>query len=332
MKPYFRPRRLRENPILRRMVQETRLSVDQLIYPVFVREGKGIREEIPSMPGQYRFSLDTLVEELQSVTELSIPAVILFGIPAQEKKDPVGSAGYARDGVVCQALEMARKKVPELLLIADVCLCEYTDHGHCGIVKEGPVEGQGIVHNDETLEILAQAALAYAQAGAHVVAPSDMMDGRVGAIREALDEEQLEHIPILSYAAKYASAFYGPFREAAESVPQFGDRKSYQMDPANSREALKEVELDLEEGADIVMVKPAMPYLDVIFQVRQMTTVPLAAYQVSGEYSALCAAFSQNWLQREATLMETLLAIRRAGADLILTYFAKEAAQILKKG
>jgi porphobilinogen synthase len=194
------------------------------------------------------------------------------------------------------------------------------------------VEGQGIVHNDETLEILAQAALAYAQAGAHVVAPSDMMDGRVGAIREALDEEQLEHIPILSYAAKYASAFYGPFREAAESVPQFGDRKSYQMDPANSREALKEVELDLEEGADIVMVKPALPYLDVIFQVRQMTTVPLAAYQVSGEYSALCAAFSQNWLQREATLMETLLAIRRAGADLILTYFAKEAAQILKKG
>jgi porphobilinogen synthase len=309
------------------MVQETRLSVDQLIYPVFVREGKGIREEIPSMPGQYRFSPDTLVEELQLVQELSIPAVILFGIPDQEKKDPVGSAGYARDGVVCQALEAAQK-VPELLLIADVCLCEYTDHGHCGIVKEGP-EDQGIVHNDETLEVLAETALVYAQAGAHVIAPSDMMDGRVGAIREALDEAQFEHLPILSYAAKYASAFYGPFREAADSAPQFGDRKSYQMNPANSREALKEVELDLEEGADIVMVKPALPYLDVIFQVRQMTAVPVAAYQVSGEYSALCAAFSKNWLQREATLMESLLAIHRAGADLILTYFAKEAAQII---
>ncbi len=332
MKPYFRPRRLRENPILRRMVRETRLSVDQLIYPLFVREGKGIREEISSMPGQFRFSPDMLVEELRSVQELSIPAVILFGIPAQEKKDPMGSAGYARDGVVCQALELAQKNVPDLLLIADVCLCEYTDHGHCGIVREGPHTGQATIQNDETLEILAQTALVYAEAGAHVVAPSDMMDGRVGAIRETLDEQQFEHVPILSYAAKYASAFYGPFREAAESTPKFGDRKSYQMDPANSREALKEVELDLDEGADIVMVKPALPYLDVIFQVRQLTTVPVAAYQVSGEYSALCAAFSQNWLNREATLVESLLAIRRAGADLLVTYFAKEAAQLMKKG
>ncbi len=332
MKPYFRPRRLRENPILRRMVRETRLSVDQLIYPLFVREGKGIREEISSMPGQFRFSPDMLMEELRSVQELSIPAVILFGIPAQEKKDPMGSAGYAGDGVVCQALELARKNVPDVLLIADVCLCEYTDHGHCGIVREGPEPGQGTIHNDETLEILAQTALVYAQAGAHVVAPSDMMDGRVGAIRETLDEQQFEHVPILSYAAKYASAFYGPFREAVESAPKFGDRKSYQMDPANSREALKEVELDLDEGADIIMVKPALPYLDVIFQIRQLTTVPVAAYQVSGEYSALCAAFSQNWLHRESTLVESLLAIRRAGADLLVTYFAKEAAQLMKKG
>ncbi|MCZ6484614.1 MAG: porphobilinogen synthase [Acidobacteria bacterium] len=332
MKPYFRPRRLRENPILRRMVRETRLSVDQLIYPIFVREGKGIREEISSMPGQFRFSPDMLMEELRSVQELSIPAVILFGIPAQEKKDPMGSAGYARDGVVCQALKLAKKNVPDVLLIADVCLCEYTDHGHCGIVREGPETGQGTIQNDETLEILAQTALVYAEAGAHVIAPSDMMDGRVGAIRETLDEQQFEHVPILSYAAKYASAFYGPFREAVESAPKFGDRKSYQMDPANSREALKEVELDLDEGADIVMVKPALPYLDVIFQVRQLSTVPVAAYQVSGEYSSLCAAFAQNWLDREATLMESLLAIRRAGADLLVTYFAKEAAQLMKRG
>ena len=332
MKPYFRPRRLRENPILRKMVRETRLSIDQLIYPVFVREGKGIREGISSMPGQFRFSQDTLVEELQRVQELSIPAVILFGIPAEDEKDPKGRAAYARDGVVCQALERARKDVPGLLLIADVCLCEYTDHGHCGIVAENAETGQATVQNDATLQILAQTAVAYAQAGAHVVAPSDMMDGRVAAIREALDEQDLEQVPILSYAAKYASGFYGPFREAAESTPKFGDRKGYQMDPANSREALKEVDLDLDEGADIVMVKPALPYLDVIFQVRQLTTLPVAAYQVSGEYSSLCAAFAQGWLQRETVLAESLLAIRRAGADLIVTYFAKEAAQMMRKG
>ncbi|MFQ5930191.1 MAG: porphobilinogen synthase [Acidobacteriota bacterium] len=331
MKPYLRPRRLRENPILRRMVRETRLSVEQLVYPVFVREGKGIREEIRSMPGQFRFSTDVLVEELQLVHELCIPAVILFGIPDEDKKDPVGSAAHAQDGVICQALDVVKKNVPDLLLIADVCLCEYTDHGHCGLVKESSA-GAPTIRNDETLEILAQTAIAYARAGADIVAPSDMMDGRVGAIREALDEHNFENIPILSYAAKYASAFYGPFREAAESAPKFGDRKSYQMDPANAREALKEVDLDLDEGADIVMVKPALPYLDVIFQVRQLTTIPVAAYQVSGEYSALCAAFSKGWLQKKATVVESLLAIRRAGADLILTYFAKEAARLIERG
>ena len=328
----IRPRRLRENPVLRRMVRETRLSVDQLIYPVFVVEGEGIREEISSMPGQFRFSQDTLIEELGQVQELGVPAVILFGIPDEKKKDPKGSAGYAWDSVICQALEKTRKEVPELLLIADVCLCAYTDHGHCGIVDHDPETDQATVRNDETLELLAQTALVYAEAGAHVVAPSDMMDGRVAAIRAALDQERREEVPILSYAAKYASGFYGPFRDAAESTPRFGDRKSYQMDPANSREALKEVDLDLDEGADIVMVKPALPYLDVIFQVRQMTTVPVAAYQVSGEYSALCAAFDKGWLQRETVMAESLLAIRRAGADMILTYFAKEAARMIRKG
>jgi len=332
MKPYFRPRRLRENPILRRMVRETRLSVDQLIYPVFVVEGEGIREEISSMPGQFRYSQDTLIEELGQVQELGVPAVILFGIPEANKKDARGTPGYAQDGVICQALEKASKEVPDLLLIADVCLCEYTDHGHCGIVDHSAGSDQATVQNDETLELLALTAVAYAEAGAHLVAPSDMMDGRVAAIREALDRERREDVPILSYAAKYASGFYGPFRDAAESTPQFGDRRSYQMDPANSREALKEVDLDLDEGADIVMVKPAMPYLDVIFQVRQLTTVPVAAYQVSGEYSALCAAFAQGWLQRERVMAESLLAIRRAGADLIVTYFAKEAARIIRKG
>ena len=326
MKPYFRPRRLRESAILREMVQETRLGVKQLIYPVFVREGRGIREEIVSMPGQFRFSIDTLLEELQFVKDLSIPAVILFGIPEEGTKDAAASGAYAQEGIICRALEAAKKGVPDLLLVADVCLCEYTDHGHCGLVRKERVD------NDATLEVLARTALSYARAGADVVAPSDMMDGRVGAIREALDAANLEEIPILSYAAKYASAFYGPFREAAGSAPEFGDRKGYQMDPANAREALKEVELDLDEGADIVMVKPAMPYLDVIFRVRQSTEVPVAAYQVSGEYSALSAAFDKGWLPREEAIGETLLAIRRAGADLILTYFAKEAAQLIQKG
>lgn len=326
MKLDFRPRRLRENAVLRRMVQETRLSVNQLIYPVFVREGVGIREEIASIPGQYRFSIDTLLEELQSVRDASIPAVILFGIPQEGTKDAIGSAAYAQEGIICRALEAVKKEIPDLLLIADVCLCEYTDHGHCGLVR-----GQR-VDNDSTLQVLARTALAYARAGADLVAPSDMMDGRVGAIRDALDAASLESVPILSYAAKYASAFYGPFREAAESTPEFGDRRGYQMDPANSREALKEVELDLDEGADMVMVKPAMPYLDVICRIRELTEVPVAAYQVSGEYSALSAAFARGWLRREDIIRETLLAIRRAGADLILTYFAKEAAQLIGEG
>lgn len=331
MKPYHRPRRLRENPVLRRMVREHRLSADRFIYPVFVQEGRGVRQEIPSMPGQFRFSIDTLVEELQGVRDLGVPAVILFGIPDPASKDSTGSGAHDPEGVVCRALQEARRQAPDLLLIADVCLCEYTDHGHCGLLVERD-DGRTEIDNDPTLDILAETALAYVRAGAHMVAPSDMMDGRVGAIRNRLDSVGLTHIPILSYAAKYASAFYGPFRDAAESAPAFGDRKSYQMDPANSREALKEVELDLEEGADLVMVKPALPYLDVIHQVRQISPVPVAAYQVSGEYSALCAAFAKGWLSREAAIMESLFAIRRAGADLILTYFAKEAAKIIQKG
>jgi porphobilinogen synthase len=330
MSPYYRPRRLRENPILRRMVRESRLQAEQMIYPVFVREGSGIREEISSMPGQYRFSVDTLIDELKLVQSLSIPAVMLFGIPETRAKDPTGSAAWDSEGIICRALREAKKQVPDLLLIADVCLCEYTSHGHCGVVEETP--GGARIDNDATLELLAQAALSYAHAGADLVAPSDMMDGRVEAIREALDMEGFSDLPILSYAAKYASAFYGPFREAAESTPRFGDRKSYQMEPANAREALLEVELDLDEGADIVMVKPAMPYLDVIYRVRQLTHVPVAAYQVSGEYSALCAAIANGWLQREAVIRESLISIRRAGADLILTYFAKEAADLIKRG
>ncbi|RPI23108.1 MAG: porphobilinogen synthase [Acidobacteria bacterium] len=331
MAPYLRPRRLRENAVIRRMVRQTRLSADQLIYPMFVVEGQGVREEIGAMPAQYRFSVDSFAEELRSVRDAGIPAVILFGIPASEAKDSVGSASYDPNGVVCRALRSARKEVPEILLLADVCLCEYTDHGHCGIPVQDP-DGRFRIDNDSSLQILAKAAVAYAEAGAHIVAPSDMMDGRVAAIREALDEKKMETVPILSYAAKYASAYYGPFREAAESAPKFGDRKSYQMDPANAREALQEVAIDLEEGADMVMVKPALPYLDIIRQVRDMVDVPLAAYNVSGEYSALCAAFEKGWLNRPATIRETLLSIHRAGADLILTYFAKEAAEMIRKG
>ena len=313
------------------MVRETRISVDQLVYPMFLRDGHGIREEIGSMPGQFRLSVDRLAEELLQVHDLRIPAVMLFGIPDEELKDSVGTPAYADEGIICRALREAKQQVPDLLLIADVCLCEYTDHGHCGLIRQTPGQGPG-VDNDSTLEVLARTALAYARAGADVIAPSDMMDGRVAAIRRSLDAAELQRIPILSYAAKYASAYYGPFREAAESAPQFGDRKSYQMDPANAREALKEVQLDLEEGTDMVMVKPALPYLDVISRVREMTTVPVAAYQVSGEYSALCAAFDRGWLQRESTVRETLLAIRRAGADFILSYFAKDVAKMIRDG
>ncbi len=312
------------------MVRETRLNLDQLIYPLFVREGQGIRETIPSMPGQYRLSVDRLDEEIHELRERSISAVILFGIPLEASKDKVGSAAYAEDGIICRALREARKADPDLLLISDVCLCEYTDHGHCGVPKKR--EGTEIIDNDTTLELLAQTSVVYAQAGADVVAPSDMMDGRVSAIREALDSNHLHHIPILSYAAKYSSVFYTPFRDAAQSAPSFGDRRTYQMDLANSREALKEVSLDLDEGADMVLIKPALPCLDIIWRVRELSQVPVAAYQVSGEYSSLAAAFARGWLPREAVIRETLLAIRRAGADLIITYFAKEAAQLIQRG
>ncbi len=319
--PEYRPRRLRRTETLRAMVRETELSVNHLIYPMFVLPGKNIREEISSMPGIYRFSVDQAVEEAKEVFDLGIPAVILFGIP--EKKDEVGSEAYAKKGIVQRAISALKKAVPELVVITDVCLCEYTSHGHCGIIRNGEVD------NDLTLEQLARTAVSHAKAGADMVAPSDMMDGRVARIREALDEAGFSHIPIMSYAVKYCSSFYGPFREAAESAPQFGDRRSYQMDPANAREALREALLDIEEGADIIMVKPALPYLDIIRTLREEINHPLAAYQVSGEYAMIKAAGKMGWLDAERAMWESLLSIRRAGADLILTYFAKEIARKL---
>ena len=322
--PYHRPRRLRSKEALRRMVRETTLSPDDLIYPLFVRHGKGLREPIPSMPGCYRFSPDMLVEEAKEISSLGIPAVIVFGIP--EVKDERASEAYAPDGIVQQAVRALKEALPELVVITDVCLCEYTSHGHCGLVQNG------VILNDPTLELLAKTALSHVAAGADMVAPSDMMDGRVKAIRKALDREGYSHIPIMAYSAKYASAFYGPFREAAESAPQFGDRSTYQMDPPNADEALREVELDIEEGADIVMVKPALAYLDIIRRVKETFFVPLAAYNVSGEYAMVKAAAERGWVDGERVMMETLLSIKRAGADLILTYFAKEAARkILNK-
>jgi len=320
--PQSRPRRLRQSPLLRKMVQETALSVENLIYPLFVIHGKGIRKEIASMPGTYQLSIDYLIKEAQELRHRGIPAVILFGIP--KKKDQRGSEAYSPNGIIQQAVKAVKDRVPDLIVITDVCLCEYTTHGHCGIVKENRVL------NDPTLELLAREAVSHAEAGADLVAPSDMMDGRVKVIRTALDQEGFERTPILSYAAKYASAFYGPFREAAESTPQFGDRKSYQMDPPNVREALREVAMDIEEGADIVMVKPALSYLDVIYRVRSAFNVPVAAYHVSGEYAMLKAAARLKWLDEERAMMETLTSIRRAGADLILTYFAKDAARLLR--
>ena len=321
--PYHRPRRLRSKEALRRMVRETTLSPDDLIYPLFVRHGKGLKEPIPSMPGCYRFSPDMLVEEAKEISSLGIPAVILFGIP--EVKDERASEAYAPDGIVQQAVRALKEAVPELVVITDVCLCEYTSHGHCGLVQNG------VILNDPTLELLAKTALSHVAAGADMVAPSDMMDGRVKAIREALDREGYSHIPIMAYSAKYASAFYGPFREAAESAPQFGDRSTYQMDPPNADEALREVELDIEEGADIVMVKPALAYLDIIRRVKETFFVPLAAYNVSGEYAMIKAAAQSGWIDGERAMMEVLLSIKRAGADMILTYFAKEAARLLAK-
>lgn len=320
--PQSRPRRLRQSPLLRKMVQETVLSVENLICPLFVVHGKGIRKEIGSMPGTYQLSIDYLIKEAQEIRGRGIPAVIVFGIP--RKKDERGSEAYSITGITQQAVKAIKDRVPDLLVITDVCLCEYTSHGHCGVVKETRIL------NDPTLELLARAAVSHAKAGADLVAPSDMMDGRVKAIRTALDQEGFEMTPILSYAAKYASAFYGPFREAAESTPQFGDRKTYQMDPPNVREALREVAMDIEEGADIVMVKPALSYLDVIYRVRSAFNVPVAAYHVSGEYAMLKAAARLKWLEEDRVILETLTSIRRAGADLILTYFAKDAARLLR--
>jgi porphobilinogen synthase len=306
------------------MVMETTLSVDDLILPLFVTFGKGIKNEIKSMPGHYQLSVDNLTKEIKEIKSLGIPAVILFGIP--EHKDEVGSEAYNPKGIVQQAIKTIKNKAPELMVITDVCMCEYTSHGHCGMIKQGDVD------NDATLELLAKEALSHAKVGVDMVAPSDMMDGRVGAIRKTLDENNFNHIPIMSYAAKYASAFYGPFREAAESIPQFGDRRSYQMNPANSDEAIREVRFDIEEGADIIMVKPALPYLDIIRRVKQEFNYPVAAYNVSGEFSMIKAASKLGWMDGERAMMESLISIKRAGADLILTYFAKEAAKILGSG
>jgi porphobilinogen synthase len=303
------------------MVRETALNLDDLVYPVFVKHGKGEREPIASMVGHYRVSVDELVKEAEQVWSLGIPAMILFGIP--KRKDEKGSEAYARDGVVQEAVGAVKERIPELLIITDVCLCQYTDHGHCGIITNGQVD------NDATLEVLSRVALSHAQAGADLVAPSDMMDGRVRAIRETLESEGLKDTGILAYAVKYASSFYGPFRDAADSAPMFGDRKSYQMDPANAREARKEALLDVEEGADIIMIKPALPYLDIIHDVRSRIELPVAAYNVSGEYAMVKAADQQGWIEGEKVMMEMLLSIKRAGADFILTYFAKEAAAIL---
>lgn len=321
--PEYRPRRMRATPTIRRMVRENRLSVDMLIYPMFVRYGSGVKEEIGSMPGNYRISVDRMAAEAKEVESLGIPAVILFGIP--ETKDEAGSEAYNPDGIVQRAIKEIKNACPNLVVITDVCIDEYTTHGHCGVVR-----GDKVL-NDPTLELLGAMALTHAQAGADIVAPSDMMDGRVGAIRIALDQNGYTDVAIMSYAAKYASAFYGPFREACDSTPQFGDRASYQMDPANSMEAIREVALDIVENADILMVKPALPYLDIIRRIKSQFNLPLAAYNVSGEYSMIAAAAKMGWLDRDRAMMESLLSIHRAGADMILTYFAKDAARILNR-
>jgi porphobilinogen synthase len=322
MFPEHRPRRLRRNETIRKMVRETHVLIDDLIYPLFIQEGKSITEPISAMPGQYRYSPDKLGKVAKDIAALGIPAVLLFGIPA--KKDSFGTEAHKKDGVVQQGIKRIKEAAPELIVITDVCLCEYTDHGHCGILSEN-----NEVMNDDTLEILAQVALSHVKAGSDMVAPSDMMDGRVGIIRDALDESGYEHLPIMSYSAKYSSAFYGPFREAAGSAPAFGDRKAYQMDPSNVREAVRETQLDVEEGADIIMVKPAMPYLDVIRTIADEFDEPLCAYQVSGEYAMIKAAASKGWLAEETCMMESVTSIKRAGADMIITYFAPEIAQLL---
>lgn len=320
--PEYRPRRLRQNENIRALVRETQLSPAQLIYPVFVMPGKGKREEITSMPGIFRVSVDQLGKEAKECLDAGVRSVILFGLP--EEKDPMGSGAHAKDGIIQRAIREMKNKAPEITVSTDVCLCEYTDHGHCGCLINKQVD------NDATLEILAKTALSHAQAGADMVAPSDMMDGRVAEIRSVLDENDYHMIPIMSYAVKYASFFYGPFREAADCAPQFGDRRSYQMDPANSREALREATLDVEEGADILMVKPAVAYLDIISRLRDEFDLPIAAYHVSGEYAMIKAAAEKGWIDGEKVMAETLLSIRRAGADIILTYFAKEMARLIQ--
>ena len=330
--PVSRPRRLRASQNLRAMLRETEINPMDFIYPLFVRHGKGIKHAISSMPGNFQWSVDLLAQEARHIAGLGIPGVILFGIPAE--KDPIGEENFASNGIVQQAIREIKDAVPELVVMTDVCLCEYTDHGHCGVLNRAEIQSpslpQDYVLNDPTLEILGQVAVSHAQAGADIVAPSGMMDGMVSAIRSALDQTGFEQLPILSYAVKYASSYYGPFREAAESPPSFGDRKSHQMDPANRQEALKEAALDVAEGADMLMVKPALPYLDIIYQVKQaFPELPLAAYNVSGEFSMLKAAAAQGWIDEKGVVLETLTSIKRAGADLILTYHAKEAAQWL---
>jgi len=322
--PVYRPRRLRESPLLRSMVRETSLRIDDFVYPLFAVHGRGVREPIGSMPGQYRLSIDELLKECKDAASMGIPAVLLFGLPLD--KDPRGSEAYAEDGIIQQAVRAVKDTIPDLLVITDVCLCEYTSHGHCGVVEDGRIK------NDPTLELIARTAVSHAEAGADLIAPSDMMDGRVAAIREGLDESGFPETPIMAYSAKYASAFYGPFREAADSTPQFGDRRSYQMDPANAMEAMREVALDVDEGADIVMVKPALPYLDVIARVKGEFGLPVAAYSVSGEYAMLKAAGQLGWLDEDRAVLEALTGIRRAGADIIITYFAKDAARLIEQG
>jgi porphobilinogen synthase len=320
-KPFFRPRRLRRTETIRRMVRETKLSVDDFILPLFITYGKNVKNPINSMPGHFQMSVDQLKNEVKEISSLNIPAVILFGIP--EYKDNFGSSAYKDDGIVQNAIREIKEVNPQLYVITDECFCEYTDHGHCGPIKDNDVD------NDTTLELLGRQAISHAKAGADMVAPSGMMDGMVGAIRSSLDGNGFENVPVMSYAVKYASGFYGPFREAAESTPKFGNRQTYQMDPANYREALKEAELDIKEGADIIMVKPALPYLDVIRTVRDMFNYPISAYNVSGEFAMIKAAAERGWIDEKRIMIEMLTSIKRAGADMILTYFAKEAAKVL---
>jgi len=319
--PEYRPRRLRKNELMRRLVRETQLSVDDLIYPLFVIEGTKVKKPIASMPDNFQLSIDYLVEEVKGTRDLGIPAVLLFGIP--DRKDEMATGAFTKQGIIQKAIRAIKKSVPDILVVTDVCLCEYTSHGHCGMLEGNEVD------NDATIEVLAETALSHAEAGADMVAPSAMMDGQVCAIREVLDEKGFEDIPIMAYAAKYASAFYGPFRDAAESAPQFGDRKSYQMDPANGDEAIREITLDVGEGADIVMVKPALPYLDIIRRTREEFDLPVAAYSVSGEFSMIKAAANMGWLDERQAMMEAMTAIKRAGADIIITYFARDIARII---